>query len=295
MTTCQHVYLAAVYHNGRTYSEVTLHHPYMLESYHYASKSKPMMTLLREHERKIFLDSGAFSAYTLGATIDIKSYARFIKDNQDVIDVASVLDGIGDAQLTLDNQHRLEDMGCQVLPCYHYGEDPKYLEHYLENYDHITIGGMVPISNRELRKWLDMLWAKYLTDEHGLPRVKVHGFGMTSMPLVQRYPWFSVDSSSWVQTGVFGGVLYIRPDRRVLAIKISAGSPDRHNINQHYDTMPPIEQQQVRQFVEARDYNMDELREHSTPRKAFNARVFTELGERELFAYRAPTGDLFDA
>src|SRR5690606_1202174 len=107
---------------------------------------------------------------------------------------------------TYQNQWLMEHTGVQPLPCFHFGEDEQYLEHYIDNYEYITLGGMVPHSNRENKLWLDRIWGKYLTNPDGSPKLKVHGFGMTSLPLMRRYPWHSVDSSSWMQIGSMGNI-----------------------------------------------------------------------------------------
>jgi len=290
---CQRIYLASVYATGRYYVEPVADYAYILESYHYIGNAPNRQDLLREHSCRIFLDSGAFSAFTLGTSVDIQAYARFIVENKDIVDVASVLDGIGDAQLTLDNQHRLEDLGATVLPCFHFGEDTKYLEHYLNNYDHITIGGMVPISNSQLRPWLDHLWSTYLTDSAGWPLVKVHGFGLTAMDLVRRYPWYSVDSSSWVQSGAFGHVALITDGGMIKTVTVSEQSPNVHDSNQHYDNMPPYVQDCLREDIEQYGYDIDTLRTDIRARKQHNAKVYAALGTRELFPYTTTTGDLF--
>lgn len=290
---CQRIYLATVFHNGRPYVEAVPDYPYILESYHYLQNSPSKRDLLREYGRKVFLDSGAFSAYTLGATIDVNDYARFIAANGDLIEVASVLDGIGDPQLTLENQRRLEDAGANVLPCFHFGEPEEYLETYLEHYDHITLGGMVPVPNNQLQLWLDHLWSKYLTDDKGWPIVKVHGFGLTAMSLVRRYPWFSVDSSSWVQAGAFGHIVTVTPEGTLRSVPVSKDSPQIHKLNQHYDNMSPIMQQHVREAVSRYGYDLEEIQHDSTERKRFNAVVYASLGTRPLFPFQESAQGLF--
>jgi len=37
--------------------------------------------------------------------------------------------------------------------------------------------------------------------------VKVHGFAMTSHKLMMRYPWYSVDSKSWISFGSYGQII----------------------------------------------------------------------------------------
>jgi hypothetical protein len=125
-----------------------------------------------------FLDSGAFSAWSKGIKINIQDYIKFIKDNKDYIDIYAILDDIKDPKITLQNQKIMEESGLNPLPCYHYGEDIKYLKYYIENYDYIAIGGMVPISNKDLIIWLDNIFSKYICDFNGYPKIKIHGFGL---------------------------------------------------------------------------------------------------------------------
>lgn len=256
----------------------------ILESYHYINNPK-LVEHIRRDGRQVFLDSGAFSAFTKGVNVDLPQYCRYIQENEDIIFrddgvlVASVLDGIGDPQKTLENQQAMERLGVQPLPCFHYGEDTRYLEHYIANYEYITLGGMVPISNVQLVYWLDEMWDKYLTDGAGRPRVKVHGFGMTSVPLLRRYPWYSVDSSSWTQAANNGRV-YLT-DGRVVAI--SAKSPARKIDKQHYDSFPEEEKAAVRaQFAANGALDVERLRESYVSRWSYNLWVLGNVGEEAL-------------
>jgi len=107
------IFMAAVYTNGyrkgqNRYKKLIEHEqrlvdgiPHILESYHYIS-SQRFIDQMRDDNAKVFLDSGAFSAYTLGVNIDLPTYCDYIKRNADLwrvedgVMMASVLDGIGD-------------------------------------------------------------------------------------------------------------------------------------------------------------------------------------------------------
>src|SRR5687768_9251654 len=80
---------------------------HFLESYHYVHKQQYVDNMRRDGV-KVFLDSGAFSAFTQGVDIDLNNYCDYIHRNKDIILVASVLDGIGDPLKTWQNQQAME-------------------------------------------------------------------------------------------------------------------------------------------------------------------------------------------
>lgn len=254
---------------------------HILESYHYVYRPAAVERI-RGDGIKIFLDSGAFSAFTMGVDVDMQAYCRYVQDNIDIIEnidgsvCASVLDGIGDPQKTYENQLAMEKLGVRPLPCFHYGEDERYLEYYMANYSYITIGGMVPISTPQLYHWLDRIWDKYLTDGSGRPRLRVHGFGLTTMPLVERYPWYSVDSSSWVQIARNGGMM-LYPEARV--ISVSNQSPSRKVAGQHIDSIEPVLRDALEKKLTAMGVDCQRMRENYLSRWAYNIYTFGLLGE----------------
>ena len=50
---------------------------------------------------------------------------------------------------------------------------------------------MVPVSTKDLLPWLDRIFSTYICDDKGFPKVKTHGFGLTTSLMI-RYPWYSV-------------------------------------------------------------------------------------------------------
>lgn len=281
------IYTAAVYSNNymrgqnryekltEREREVVEHLPHILESYHYVGKQQ-YVDNMRMNGAKVFLDSGAFSAYTLGVTIDLPTYCNYIIQNQDIIRqddgvaIASVLDGIGDPLQTYRNQLDMEQLGAKPLPCFHAGEDEKYLEWYVQNYEYITLGGMVGSSTKQLCIWLDRMWDKYLTDGSGNPRLKVHGFGITAIPIMERYPWYSCDSSSWIQSAAFGSI--VTPDYGPMSV--SEKSPSKHDRGQHLSTLTAIEQDHVLRMLEEQGFTYERLATVYESRAAYNLWAF---------------------
>lgn len=264
-----------------TEKEARLSVKWYLESYHYIYRQSAV-DKIRNDGKVVFLDSGAFSAFTKGVEVDLPGYCEYIKRNADIIEnvdgalCASVLDGIGDPLKTWQNQLAMESLGVRPLPCFHYGEDERYLEWYIANYDYITLGGMVPISTPQLIHWLDRLWERYLTDGSGRPKLKVHGFGLTSLPLMKRYPWYSVDSSTWVQWAANGMILI----PGVGQVNVSCNSSSRKIEGQHLNTYTPPQRQAIINQIERLGFEAERLEKEYVSRWAFNVWAFPKEGEK---------------
>lgn len=267
--------------------------PHILESYHYVGGQRFVDTM-REQGAKVFLDSGAFSAHSLDVSIDINAYCDYIKRNRDILRVedgivmASVLDGIGNAQQTYENQIYMESQGAKPLPCFHFGEDPRYLEWYVNNYDYITIGGLVRRPSEDQQVWLDRMWP-YMLDGSGRPKLKVHAFGMTAEWLMQRYPWHSVDSSSWIQAASFGSIF----TSEYGPIAVSSQSPSRHDANRHLTTLTDVERESIEQMLEKKGFNYERLSTVYESRACYNCMGYMELNN-DINAFLAKSGGKLD-
>jgi len=154
----------------------------------------------RKHDDFSYLQNPEYLAYR-------DMYAEFLLKNQHLIEVYANLDIINNAEETYKNQRWFEDRGLHPMPVWHFGTDEKYLERYIkEGYERLAIGGLIPNSSKVLIGPLDRLWADHLCDKNGMPKLKVHGFAMTAFDLMRRYPWYSVDSSSWIKVSAYGKV-----------------------------------------------------------------------------------------
>lgn len=215
---------------------------------------------------KIFLDSGAYSAWTQNVKIDIKDYIEFIKKYQDHLEVYANLDVIKNPEATYKNQLTMERAGLNPLPVFHYGSDIEWLKRYLRRgHDYIALGVAGNNTTDKLSPWLDDLFSNYLTDKDGMPVIKVHGFAVTNFNIMWRYPWYSVDSTSWIITGRNGGVLvpfmkggeylYNKPPNK---INVSNRSPDSATDPDHITCMPKTVQNLILQYFSHKGYSLGE-------------------------------------
>ena len=179
----------------------TLLPPYnILASYHYFKKKIEVIRKSVKSGHDVFIDSGAFSAENSGKAIDIDDYCLFLKECGATYYAS--LDVIGDAKATLENyNYMVEKYKLKPILAFHMGSSIQDLETVLKlpQITYIALGGLVFSSG--IVGHCDEVWSYILKNK---PRVKVHGFGLTDLELMKRYPWFSVDSSSFKSCKRFG-------------------------------------------------------------------------------------------
>lgn len=236
-----------------------------LLSYHYHPNYDDDTRQSHEAGLDLFLDSGAFSAFTKGYVIDPHKYAKYLIDTGHIWTVRSNLDVIGSTEegavKTYENQKLIESLGASVHPVYHVREREYWLERYMaEGYDYILIGGLVAEGGSAYtRERLDHLFGDIICGEDGLPKVKVHGFGLTSQELMARYPWYSVDSSSWIQKGMYG--LCMMPTSRgsFRAVVFSEDSNEmRKQDGWHWHSRSEIEKTEIKKWLEPSGVTVEE-------------------------------------
>lgn len=177
----------------------------MLMSYHYFKNKKEMIVGKLKDGCDIFLDSGAFSAMTLGKEINIDEYCKFILETK--IQTYSVLDVIGDAQGTYQNLLFMQsEYGLSPIPVFHMGGREEELKRLLK-YDYIALGGLVKAAN--IKPHVKKCWEIILRSDKN---IKIHGFGLTNINMMKSYPWYSVDSSSYTGCRRFGRQLILGHD-----------------------------------------------------------------------------------
>jgi len=174
-----------------------------------------------KHKVDLLLDSGAFSAWTRKEVIPLNEYIAFCKEyeqylwayvNMDVIpgerDKPRTQEQVeASAQGSLDNLKRMHDAGLRPMAVFHQGESWETLQKLLdEGETYIGVSAFKDISIHEQRKFLDQAFT-VLCDAKGRPLVRTHGFGTTHPALLLRYPWYTVDSTTWLLTPAYGQFL----------------------------------------------------------------------------------------
>lgn len=183
----------------------------ILISYAYVSK---VQDLLKLHEtwwpEALIIDSGAFSVWTKGRTINIQDYIRFCKEVKQVVPEKvklhfvnlDVLPGKFGERPTIEQREEsaiagytnlkiMQQEGITPIHVFHQHEDFKWLKLIMKELPYIGISPANDVSMKEKMAWLDKVFT--ITRD----KIKTHGFAVTSHNQILTYPFYSVDSSSW--------------------------------------------------------------------------------------------------
>ncbi len=193
----------------------------VLFAYPYATNS--LLRNFDEYIEKVkgvnlIFDSGAFSVWTLGKKIEFDEYLnacqKIIKKYKHKLHSLSIvnLDVIPgewrrkptkeeveeSAKLGRENFLRLKDKGIMTIPVFHQHEEMEWLYKMEKDADYIGISPANDLTTKQRIPWMDKVYS-YLKD-----RIKTHSFGGISKSLLERYPLFSGDGSSWSSLVRFG-------------------------------------------------------------------------------------------
>jgi hypothetical protein len=164
---------------------------------------------------KIFLDSGAYSAKSLGFKLNLSDYIRFVKKYKKYFDVICSLDVIGDPDQTLDNYKDMLRAGCDgkkdniLIPVFHATDKLEYLKIYHDDLDseYIAIGNIASSRITRIPEKIRMLDKIF----NSIPNSKKHFhlFGNTNESLLLRYATKikSVDSTTWINALKYGEII----------------------------------------------------------------------------------------
>ena len=238
---------------------------------------------------KTFVDSGAFTAMTKNIAFDLEAYIDYLNQNEehfhlycqfDTIPFGEI-DGEESAKRTIDNyfymRSKLKNKD-KLVYCFHCGEDFKHLEKMLsldEPIKYIALGGIAKKNKKIRYEFLDKAFEVIKNSKN--PNVKVHGFGLGSIDIVEKYPFDSVDSTSWIWYGAFGGVFF--ENKRV---PVSNQLKDRKN---YYTKMKEEDLALLNKYIEVDNFKIEDLETTPSARHKFNAlqimRFLNKLEEKK--------------
>ncbi len=200
-----------------------------------------------------------FSFYESDVFLDFReAYIKFVRKYDKYLLAYVNMDWINNAEGSYKSLKYMESKGCHPLPVFHLGNDIKWLKRYVdEDYKFICIGGITPNPYEVLKPILDRIWSDVLTDANKMPLVKVHGLACTGYRLLKRYPWYSVDSTTWTKLGAWGGIYVPQKrggkfgfDETPYGIQVSERSSSVGNREQHLYTIAEMSKGIIEEWLE---------------------------------------------
>jgi hypothetical protein len=204
----------------------------------------------------IMLDSGAFTVWRQGGSIDLDAYIAFIKRHRELITAyicADVIPGeythAAAAEATYDNLQRMKDAGLSPIPVFHRGESFDWLYRLLEDGEPRIALAPNSIRPKVYLPWLEECWSRL---QH--QPIRLHALGLAASSSLQRFRWSSADSGTWFAAAGQGRIpVPILVDRNrydytLTADNIFVTADTRHH-RQHIDWLDPIRRQIVLAYL----------------------------------------------
>ena len=176
-----------------------------------------------DQDLNLMIDNGAFSAWNSGKKIiTIDDYTEFcLKFNKEYssrfkniyyigldcipgkVNHSPSKEEINDAvKITYSNYEHMMSKGCKnVLPVFHQHEDIEWGLRYQDHTDYICVSPANDESNSGRQKWLDVVYKELNI------KTRTHGLAVTGQVLLEKYPWYSVDATTWKNPAIFGEYL----------------------------------------------------------------------------------------
>jgi hypothetical protein len=170
-----------------------------------------------EDDNSLIVDSGAFSLWNKGAgTIDIDEYLAFINSLEHGDITCINLDVIPQTGSSKAEINKCVEQGFEnylylkskskhkIMPVYHYGENISILKRYADHTDYIGISPANDTAEVVKRAFLDKVFG-YTRD-----KIKLHGLGYSSFGGLYIYPFYSIDSITYLRCDIYIDRHYMR-------------------------------------------------------------------------------------
>lgn len=196
-----------------------IEYPNILNSYAY----KVQQDAITYKPKNLILDSGAFTAWSSGKKIDIEAYGQHCLAWQSKADSVrcvnlDVIPGSKGQTSTakqreqgmrdsVENADYLRSLGLDIEEVFHQDEPFDFLDKLL---DRLPSNGVLGLGSRkDVSLNLRVIWLqsvlKHMVDRFGKNNLPMtHGLGVTNRDMMLAFPFYSVDSSTFMNPTRFG-------------------------------------------------------------------------------------------
>lgn len=234
---------------------------------------------------RLLVDSGAYSAHTRDAELNVDEYIDFVNGIDDYVHIFAQVDKIPGKLNRPKTRQELEEAPAlswqnylymrervkspdKLVPVFHQGEDYKWLRHILEwrhpeTGERVKYMGISPANDQPMKeriRFIDKCFTIIRSSSN--PNICTHAFGMTSLKVLEMYPFTSADSTSWLLNGANGSIM-----TKYGAVLVSEKSMNNPS---HIRKMPKAALKEIQQYVESKGFSMEKIATDYTERIRFN-------------------------
>lgn len=301
------LYLAGLESYGKeNQSKITAHTKGLLFSFNRTEDTK--RSIENSKKSRLFIDSGAFSAWTKGKVIDIDKYIEFINERTEYIHiycqldvipgevhrVATVEEGLEAGKKTWENylyMYPKMKEPQKMLYCFHLGEPLEWFKRALEWKDekgnqmqYIAIGGIMGKPKDIRIKFLTKI--EELIKNSSNPNVKIHALGMTSFDVLDKFPFItSADSTSWIMVGANGCIM---TDYGSIIVSDKQSSDFKH-----YSNLPAEAKRVVDEEISKYGFKIEDLVNSRDNRIILNAKYMQDKARNIVYKPLIKNNKLF--
>ena len=182
---------------------------YNLMSFYYIRNQKTdYVERIRDNSEEIMIDSGAHS-FQFGKKVDwveyTKEYANFIKnfDRGNVVGYFEMdVDNVIGYDKVLELRKILEEVSNKIIPVWHPNRGIEDFKEMCKKYSGKVVS-ITGFAGKEVRDDQYIMFLKYARKYN----CRLHCLGMTRKKILNKVPFDYVDSSSWLQSVVYGRAL----------------------------------------------------------------------------------------
>jgi hypothetical protein len=280
--------------------DLIFENPLEVEEYQYEKINN------KNNIRKLFVDSGAYSAWTSGKYINVDNYIQFLNQRTAYLTLFAQLDHIPGSPKGASEEEKIEaplktwenylymheklKHPHKLLYTFHVGEDYKHLEQALSWQDskgnrmvYIALGGMV--GKTAVTKISFLSKCEEIIKRMN-PSIKVHAFGMTSVKILAQFPFItSADSTTWIKQGAVGTIA-----SNIGSIQINDVQKNKPN---HFSRLPQNIKIDFEKSLVKYGFTLEELSTSRVCRMMHNARFLQEKINNIVYSRKPKRKTLF--
>lgn len=270
-----------------------------LSSYYYPNEFYNWLKITKKRSGNLLLDSGAFSVWASGRSINIEDYFLYAQKCLEIVEKYNkvlrivnldVIPGKVGQTRTLVLSTKSSDMelidkaakqgyenlcyfverGIIPIHVFHQGESFKWLDRMILKTDYIGISPANDLGQKQKRKWIDRVFT-YI--EKNNIKIKTHGFAVFDKHIILKYPWTSCDAVTHRLLGAYGQIYlpyggFKNPDYSRPRIHVFIS--DKHRKNVFFE-------QKIKRIVEEDGFKYEDVISNGAMRSLINAKYFIGL------------------